>query len=143
MHLQIATQTFLFGEILYAWDAIGFVNIFQSSTYLWRTFLDVSRVVIILILYISNVSLISECYQKFEKVFWFKGKHYLITNDTDFNNKTCYNYILQYIQKYPMCVKLGTFSVTKLNTIKFIGIFLVSKILATAVSTIIKNQYSR
>eukprot|EP01084_Bolivina_argentea_P213388 362429_1 len=125
--LQMAVQLFLAAELLYAWDTLYIAK--GSPFGWWKEIVEALLVFAECAIYISTASLLTECHNQFETLLWCKGKDHLIVMTGNSEDKICYNYTLQYVQKYPLVVKIGSFALTKWNTCRLLLVFALTKVL--------------
>ena len=128
LHLTIVL--YLANEVLYIWDSIEYWDNYALNDLLeicWT-----GQPVLEFIVYVLTGALITECHQNMVNKLWQKGKVYMIDSNQDISDRLCYNYTLQYVQRYPINVKFK-FEVTKWNTFRFIIFFVSTKALSIVV----------
>ena len=81
--------------------------------------IDLCPTTLYIILYLSATILINGKYAEFDDKLWKLGDEYIIKDSTDVD-KIGYNYFLQFVNKYPITIRIGNFTLTKANIILFI-----------------------
>ena len=130
--LRMSVQIYLACHILHVWNAL-------DRHGLTVTTLDFIQALLVFTLYFHGASVLENIFTKFETQLWQKGKKYL--QNTTKSDKHFYNYTLQYIQKYPIYVQIGSVVVSKTNAITFVIGIIVTRALSYGFTKWIDEHY--
>ena len=120
-YFRLSIQLYLFTFILDIW-----VTVYQKN--LWD-YVEVAGQILQVSLYLLTASLITDTFQKFDKLIWNYCEE---TVKIKQQNQQIYdhNFVLNYILKYPFVIRMGNVRISKRNGIKFMIVFSVSKFIA-------------
>ena len=109
--LSWSVRLYLFAEILFFWDSLSFTGLLVM-------FLIICKISFVFGVYFYPASMLEDMYTKCNTELWKMGQIYLKKKE-NVECKYYYNYVLQYIQKYPIYVTFGRIIVSKWNVLKF------------------------
>ena len=100
------------------------------------------------VIYVISASVLSETYYRFESLLWKYGYQIMDNSDGDRgedennhmytnNELQQFNYLLQYVYKHPITVKIGQLTVTKRNFMRFLVAVVIAKLMSYSVKWIV------
>lgn len=122
----------LFQMALGTWSVIYHLSSYnESSTYLFiAESCDYPLDIIWIWLFINIGSALTESYEEFEHVLYQSGKE-LVKDHINFVDRSWeYNYLLQYVTKYPLTIRFGTITLTKRNAIQLLLLYSFARFLS-------------
>lgn len=129
--LKVSVELYLAGFIIDIW--IGIYEVFNLSVYF--VLVGIFTNTFGYLLFVISASLITEGFEQFEKKLWNHCKDNIKQQDQ--NTFKYQTFLLNYIDKHPLVMKFGSFKITKVNGIKFVLIFVVSKFFAYSLRYIV------
>eukprot|EP01084_Bolivina_argentea_P087883 158674_1 len=134
VYLSWSLKLFLGCSVLDLW-----ISAYES--YNWKIFYEFVgffETCFIMLQYLITASLVTEQFEKFEALLWKCSKTIVLKQDIEVLR---YQTLLwNHIQKYPLIVKIGNFKISKVNGVKFVVLFLISKGIAYSVRVFVSDS---
>ena len=90
----------------------------------------------VILMYLIPAAMLNHDYHSFEKAVWKIGDKCMKMDQNDLENtlqKDYYNYLLGFVQRFPIIVRFGKLMVTKMNILTFIIGFIVARYVSYSV----------
>ena len=85
-------------------------------------------------LYIFPAAYMNETFDKFKDLVWKHGQD-CINRDNEANNKHYYHHLVGFMSEYPLLIKTGSFTVTRVNAISLLSAFIAARYATYAVQS--------
>eukprot|EP01084_Bolivina_argentea_P140095 246389_1 len=108
-------------------------SIFYADSFDWPDIFDAACIVIIFIIYCVFSSLMNEKFEQFERSLSRFGITVIQNDVKHFFNNNYYNYLLHFVSRYPISIRIGILTVTRSNAIKFLIGFVGLKLISYAI----------
>ena len=102
----------------------------------WDSYLNFIEDVLIFVLFVYFASMVGESFHKYEAALYKYGS--LQLNEEKSIDWIKYQYLISYVSKYPIVIRFGRTTITRINTIKFIVVFCAAKFIAYAASDLLQ-----
>ena len=126
-YLKLCLEIGLAGRILDTWMNTYFYENMGGWSYLLLG--NICSTSALLLFYAVGACFVSENFIKLEKELWNCGAKY-VESEVD---SRYYNHLMQFMQKYPLNVKVGSLVITKKGCVKFVIVFIAAKILSYSI----------
>ena len=124
VYLEWSLLLYLFGILLDIWVSSYEILSYDS----WIDFVDVFEDIFVFVLYVISASWVGESFAKYESMLYKYG----MDNKKSINYNE-FHYLLVYVSRYRLQVRLGRVTITKFNAIKFVVVFCVAKLMSYTV----------
>ena len=94
----------------------------------WGDLFGVVEDICILAIFVLPASLIAEAFEKYESMLYEYGVHHKKKIDSG-----ALSHLMAHVSKYPLQVRTGNVTITKLNTLKFVVLFILGRSLSWSI----------